>query len=76
MKNNMHLLKRIRLKFEKTQGELAKELGVSQSALSQVELNNNVPSMKIFLTMVYLGYIEEKEIYDIIQELIDLKFGE
>ena len=71
----MHLLKRIREKVNKTQGQLADELGVTQSALSQVEINNRVPSMKTFLRLVQLGYINESSIYKIVQELIDKQWG-
>lgn len=72
----MHLLKRIREKRGITQGQLSHELGITQSALSQVEIKDGVPSMKTFLMLVQLGYIGKGDIYEIVQELIDKQFGE
>jgi len=71
----MHLLKRIREESKKTQGELAVELGVTQSALSQIEMKNNPPSMKTFLKLIKLGYINEQNIYRIVRELIKQQWG-
>lgn len=72
----MHLLKRIREKCHKTQGDLAREIGVTQSALSQIEMKDKPPSMKTFLMLVHLGYITEENIYEIVQELIDKQWGD
>ena len=72
----MHILKRIRDKSNKTQGELARELGITQSALSQLEIKDRTPSMKTFLMLVQLGYITKSNIYEVVLELIDKEWGE
>lgn len=72
----MHLLKRIREQCQKTQGDLAREIGVTQSALSQIEMKDKPPSMKTFLMLVHLGYITKENIYEIVQELIDKQWGD
>lgn len=66
----MHLLRKIREDHKKTQGEFSKELGISQSALSQMEIHERIPSMKIFLTLVNLKYINETNVYEILKELL------
>lgn len=66
----MNLIKKIREKNQITQGELAIKLGVTQSALSQIEMKDKAPSMKNFLMLVKLGYITEETIYGIVKELI------
>jgi len=72
----MHLLKRIREQRNKTQGQLAREIGVTQSALSQTEMNDKPPSMKTFLMLVHLGYIRKDNIYEVVQELIDKQWND
>ena len=66
----MHLIKKFREEAGKTQGEFAKELKISQSALSQIEKKNMTPSMKNFLMLVKLGYINADNIFSIVQKLI------
>jgi transcriptional regulator with XRE-family HTH domain len=66
----VNLIKKIREKNQITQGELAIKLGVTQSALSQIEMKDKAPSMKNFLMLVKLGYITEETIYGIVKELI------
>jgi len=69
----MHLIKKFREEAGKTQGEFAKELNISQSALSQIEKKNALPSMRIFLTLVRKGYITSENIFEIVQGLLKLK---
>ena len=69
----MYLLRKIREEFKKTQGEFSKELGISQSALSQMELKARIPSMKIFLKLVKLGYINKDNIFDIVQTFLKMQ---
>ena len=69
----MNLLKKIREENKKTQGDLSKELGISQSALSQMEAAGKVPSMKIFLKLVGLKYINESNIFSIVKELVGVE---
>ena len=69
----MHLIKKIREKAEKTQGEFAKDLNISQSALSQIEKKNTIPSMKTFLSLVRLGYINADNVFTIVQKLVKFK---
>lgn len=68
----MHLLRQIREDNKKTQGDFSKELGISQSALSQMEINDRIPSMKIFLTLVQLRYINETNVYGILKDLLKI----
>jgi len=68
-KDNVNLIKKIREKRNVTQVQLAMELGVTQSALSQIEMKNKIPSMKTFLMLVSLGYITKKTIYGIVKEM-------
>ena len=69
----MHLIKTIRETAKKTQGEFAKVLAITQSALSQIEKKNGIPSMKTFLSLVRLGYINADNILGIVQKLVKLK---
>jgi len=71
----MQLIKRLREKRKKTQGQLGKELGISQGALSQIETKDTLLSMKTFLKMIQLGYITKSNIYDITQELIEQRWS-
>ena len=66
-----HLLKIIRENNKLTQSTLSKKLEISQGALSQIELQNKMPSMKTFLKLVRLGYITRKNMYQIIMRLAD-----
>lgn len=68
----VHLLRKIREDNKKTQGEFSKELGISQSALSQMEITDRVPSMKIFLALVSLSYVNETNIFGIIKDLLKI----
>lgn len=69
----MHLIKKIRETAKKTQGEFSKELNITQSALSQIEKKNGIPSMKTFLSLVRLGYINVDNIFPIVQKLVNFK---
>jgi len=71
-----NILRRIREAKSKTQGGFAKELGITQSALSQMEGKNKIPSMKTFLMLVQLGYINDKNMNDLLQEMITIQWGD
>ncbi len=68
----MHLLRKIREENKKTQGDFSKELEISQSALSQMEVSERLPSMKIFLKLVSLRYINENNIFNIVMEMLKI----
>lgn len=68
----MHLLRKIREENKKTQGDFSKELEISQSALSQMEVSERLPSMKIFLKLVSLRYVNENNIFNIVMEMLKI----
>ena len=72
----MNFLKEIRENRDITQKQLAYELGISQSALSQIENRTKIPSMKNFLMLVHLKYINESNMYTIVQEWLNLQWRE
>jgi len=66
----VNLIRKIREATGKTQEDFCKELNITQSALSQMENRNRLPSMKTFLLLVMLGYIHKDNIYEVVQDLI------
>jgi len=66
----VNLIRKIREETGKTQEEFCRELNITQSALSQMENKNRLPSMKTFLLLVKQGYINKDNIYPVVQELI------
>jgi len=66
----VNLIRKIREETGKTQEEFSGELNITQSALSQMENKNRLPSMKTFILLVKLGYIHEENIYEVVQELV------